>query len=197
MNLGEHLLACAERRPEALAIVDGERRATYAELLERGALGGRRPRRRVGVGPGDRVAAALKNRIETAVLYWASQWLGAVFVPLNWRLRPDELTLLRERLRRARCSRSRSASAEAAAAVPGTPLIAIAGRRPQATARARLDGPAAPSRADDARAGADALHLGHDRAARRACRARTAPSARRRSRSSCSSSCARATARSA
>ena len=34
MNLGEHLLACAERRPEALAIVDGAQRATYAELLE-------------------------------------------------------------------------------------------------------------------------------------------------------------------
>ena len=34
----------------------------------------------------------LKNRFETVILYWASQWLGAVFVPLNWRLRPDELT---------------------------------------------------------------------------------------------------------
>ena len=91
VNLGEHLLACAERHPEALAIVDGERRATYAELLERArsAAGGLAA---LGVGPGDRVAAALKNRLETAVLYWASQWLGAVFVPLNWRLRPDELT---------------------------------------------------------------------------------------------------------
>ena len=91
MNLGEHLLACAERHPEALAIVDGEQRATYAELLAlaRSAAGGLGA---LGVGPGDRVAAALKNRIETAVLYWATQWLGAVFVPLNWRLRPDELT---------------------------------------------------------------------------------------------------------
>ena len=42
--------------------------------------------------PGDRVAATLKNRFETVTLYWASQWLGAVFVPLNWRLRPDELS---------------------------------------------------------------------------------------------------------
>ena len=101
MNLGEHLLACAERHPEALAIVDGEQRATYAELLERAraAAGGLAA---LGVGPGDRVAAALKNRIETAVLYWGAQWLGAVFVPLNWRLRPDELTYCVERLRRAR-----------------------------------------------------------------------------------------------
>ena len=33
----------------------------------------------------------LDNRIETALLYWASQWAGAVFVPLSWRLSEDEL----------------------------------------------------------------------------------------------------------
>ena len=51
MNLGEHLLACAERHPEALALVDGERRATYAELLAevRGAAGGLAAR---GIRPG-------------------------------------------------------------------------------------------------------------------------------------------------
>ena len=117
MNLGEHLLACAERHPEALAIVDGEQRATYAELLERArsAAGGLAA---LGVAPGDRVAAALKNRIETAVLYWASQWLGAVFVPLNWRLRPDELTYCVNDCG-ARALAIEGASAEAAEAVPG------------------------------------------------------------------------------
>ena len=67
MNLGEHLLACAERHPEALAIVDGERRLTYAELLEaaRSAAGGLAG---MGVAAGDNVAAVLKNRLETAVL---------------------------------------------------------------------------------------------------------------------------------
>ncbi|MCA1843719.1 MAG: AMP-binding protein, partial [Actinobacteria bacterium] len=44
-----------------------------------------------GIGPGDRVAAALRNRIETVLLYWACQWLGACFVPINWRLKPDEI----------------------------------------------------------------------------------------------------------
>ena len=71
------------------------------------------------------MAAALKNRLETAVLYWASQWLGAVFVPLNWRLRPDELTYCVEDCG-ARVLAVEGASAEAAEAVPGTPLIAIA-----------------------------------------------------------------------
>jgi 2-furoate---CoA ligase len=146
VNLGEHLLACAERRPEALAIVDGEQRATYAELLERArsAAGGLAA---LGVAPGDRVAVALKNRLETAVLYWGSQWLGAVFVPLNWRLRPEELTYCVGDCG-AKVLAIEGASAEAAEAVPGTPLIAIA----DAPAGHRLepcDGPASPSNADE------------------------------------------------
>ena len=56
VNLGEHLLACAERHPEALAIVG--RRA--AGDLRRAALGARARRPaawlRVASRPGDRVA---------------------------------------------------------------------------------------------------------------------------------------------
>jgi 2-furoate---CoA ligase len=146
VNLGEHLLACAERHPEALAIVDGAQRATYAELLAqaRAAAGGLAA---LGVGPGDRVAAVLKNRLETAVLYWAAQWLGAVFVPLNWRLRPEELTYCVADCG-ARALAIEGASAEAAEAVPGTPLIAVADAPAGASLEAR-DGPAGPSRADE------------------------------------------------
>ena len=128
------------------------------------ARGGRRPALRWASRPGDRVAAALKNRLETAVLYWASQWLGAVFVPLNWRLRPDELTYCVDDCG-ARVLAIEGASAEAAEAVPGT--AADRGRRTRRPAsRSRpADGPAEPSRRRRARAGADALHLGHDRAA--------------------------------
>src|SRR6476469_8341942 len=146
VNLGEHLLACAERHPEAIAIVDGEQRATYAELLQRtrsaaGGLG------ELGVAPGDRVAAVLKNRIETAVLYWASQWLGAVFVPLNWRLRPDELTYCVDDCG-ARVLAVEGASAEAATAVPGMSLIAVADT-PVGEALAAGDGPPGPAAVDE------------------------------------------------
>jgi 2-furoate---CoA ligase len=146
VNLGEHLLACAERHPEALAIVDGEQRATYAELLERArtAAGGLTA---LGVVPGDRVAVALKNRIDTAVLYWASQWLGAVFVPLNWRLRRDELTYCVGDCG-ARVLAIEGASAEAAEAVPGTPLIAIADA-PAGEPLPLAEGAAEPSRRDE------------------------------------------------
>ncbi len=33
----------------------------------------------------------LDNRLETALLYWAAQWAGAVFVPLSWRVSDEEL----------------------------------------------------------------------------------------------------------
>ena len=45
----------------------------------------------LGVEPGARVAVVLDNRLETALLYWAAQWAGAVFVPLSWRLSAAEL----------------------------------------------------------------------------------------------------------
>ena len=94
------------------------------------------------------MAAALKNRIETAVLYWASQWLGAVFVPLNWRLRPDELDLLRRRLRSARPGHRGRLGRGRRGRPPATPLIAVAdaagaavrssaGRRPGGALAAR------------------------------------------------------------
>jgi non-ribosomal peptide synthetase component E (peptide arylation enzyme) len=53
----------AERRPEAVAVVDGARRLTYAELaVQAAALG--RGFADVGIGRGDRVLIALKNRLE-------------------------------------------------------------------------------------------------------------------------------------
>ena len=83
MNLAESLLAACERHPEAEAFPG----LPYGELLARVSriAGG------LGVEPGERIAAVLDNRLETALLYWAAQWAGAVFVPLSWRLSDDEL----------------------------------------------------------------------------------------------------------
>ncbi|MGH3115700.1 MAG: class I adenylate-forming enzyme family protein [Gaiellales bacterium] len=90
MNIGQRLLAASERHPEAEAVVDELERLTYADLLERATTiaGGLV---NLGVSPGDRVATALRNRTETILLYWAAQWLGACLVPVNWRLRPEEV----------------------------------------------------------------------------------------------------------
>ena len=79
MNLAASLLCAAERNPGAEAIVDGETRLTYAKLLDRVArvAGGLELER------GERLAAVVRSRLDTVLLYWACQWLGATFVPLS------------------------------------------------------------------------------------------------------------------
>lgn len=83
MNLARSLLAACERHPDADALPG----ISYAELRQQAAriAGG------FGLQPGERVAVILDNRVETALLYWAAQWAGVVFVPLSWRLSDDEI----------------------------------------------------------------------------------------------------------
>jgi 2-furoate---CoA ligase len=89
-DLGRSFLASVERSPDAVAIVDGERRLTYDEWYFEicrvaDGLDGLSLRR------GDRLAVVLQNRIEMASLHWACQFLGIVMTPLNWRLKSEEL----------------------------------------------------------------------------------------------------------
>jgi 2-furoate---CoA ligase len=83
VNLALSLLAAAERHPDAEALPG----YTYARLLESAAriAGG------LDLDRGERLAVVLDNRVETALLYWAAQWAGVVFVPLSWRLSEPEL----------------------------------------------------------------------------------------------------------
>jgi 2-furoate---CoA ligase len=71
-------------------VIDGETRLTYAELHAR-ARGLGDALARLGVGPGDRVLIALKNRWEHVLAYWALQAIGGVAVPVNHRVAPAEL----------------------------------------------------------------------------------------------------------
>jgi 2-furoate---CoA ligase len=83
VNLAQSLLAACERHPELEAFPG----VPYGELLPRV----RRIAGGLGVDAGERVAVVLDNRTETALLYWAAQWAGAVIVPLSWRLSEAEL----------------------------------------------------------------------------------------------------------
>ena len=125
MNFAEHLIGCAERHPTAVALTDGDRRLTYAELFERSkcVAGGMAA---LGVGRGDRVAVALRNREETVILWWATQWLGGVFVPLNWRLRPVELHYCVQNAESALLVIEPD-SIDVAELVEGIPIVAVAG----------------------------------------------------------------------
>ena len=52
--------------------------------------------RRDGVGPGDRIAYAGLNSLTFLVTYFATTWVGAAFLPLNFRLAAPELRAVLE-----------------------------------------------------------------------------------------------------
>jgi 2-furoate---CoA ligase len=90
MILRDTLEFAAARYPEKLAMVDGDRRYTYAEWDERvnavaNAL------RSLGVGKGDRVVQVIKNREENCAIHMACQKLGAINTPINFRWASGEI----------------------------------------------------------------------------------------------------------
>ncbi|MGH8801323.1 MAG: AMP-binding protein, partial [Casimicrobiaceae bacterium] len=89
-DLGRTLLASVERSPQALAVVEGELRLSYAEWQRRieAIAGGLRD---LGLRRGDHLVTLLQNRWENASLHWACQLLGLVITPLNWRASGEEL----------------------------------------------------------------------------------------------------------
>ena len=75
----------AELWPDKIAIVDGERRISYAEYQERAnrlshALLG------LGIGSGDRVCILSPNSHFFLESFYATSQIGAILVPLNYRL---------------------------------------------------------------------------------------------------------------
>jgi len=86
------LATWARFRPDAEALVDlgTGRRWTY-RALHRDSLRWAGFLSRHGVVPGDRVAVLAQNRGETLALLFACAELGALLLPLNWRLSPAEI----------------------------------------------------------------------------------------------------------
>ncbi|MDP5309539.1 long-chain-fatty-acid--CoA ligase [Streptomyces poriferorum] len=90
LNLSSLLEHSAREHPGRIALVLGDTRLTYAELLARsqdiaGAL------RRRGIGRGDRVALSCPNVPDFPAAYFGILRVGAVVVPLNVLLRPQEV----------------------------------------------------------------------------------------------------------
>ncbi|MCA0206910.1 MAG: AMP-binding protein [Proteobacteria bacterium] len=80
----------ARHTPDALALVEGERRLTYAAMIAQvdaiaAGLHGR------GVSRGDRVALLSENRLEYTLTQLAAARIGAMVACLNWRLVEEEL----------------------------------------------------------------------------------------------------------
>jgi len=83
-------------RPQKLALRDHAtgREWTYGEAERRATALAAHLQAGLGVGRGDRVAVLAQNRAETVFLFFACVKLGAVLVPLNFRLTARELDQL-------------------------------------------------------------------------------------------------------
>src|SRR5882762_688838 len=90
LDLGNSFLASVERDPDALAIVDGAMRLTYAQWY-RDISALVLAFDELGLLPGDHLVTALQNRWEAATLHWACQFAGIVITPINWRSKSDEI----------------------------------------------------------------------------------------------------------
>src|SRR5450631_4919079 len=92
-TLGDLLHRSAARSPHKLAIVCGETRWTYAEfdrISERVAAG----LAQRGIAKGARVAILARNSHAFVALRFALARLGAVLVPINFMLKPDEVAYI-------------------------------------------------------------------------------------------------------
>lgn len=88
------LVACvaahARNAPGRVALVDGERSTSYAQLYA-SSLAFARALRERGLQPGDRVAILLPNRIEAVVALYGTWLAGGIAVPLNGQARERDL----------------------------------------------------------------------------------------------------------
>ena len=94
-NVSELFLLSVRRWPNKTALVFGQQRLSYREANNRinriaNAL------LTMGVRAGDKVAFMLPNCSEIILIYYAIQKIGAVAVPLNFRLIPREIAFLIE-----------------------------------------------------------------------------------------------------
>ena len=115
-SIADLLHRTARREPDRTAIVYRELRQTYAELdavvsRTAGALAAR------GVAAGDRIAIFSHNNHAFVVCYFALARLGAVSVPINFMLGPDEVGYVLEH-------------AEATGLIAEDALVPVAGRTP-------------------------------------------------------------------
>jgi acyl-CoA synthetase (AMP-forming)/AMP-acid ligase II len=90
MDVGVAIHAHGRSTPTATAAFEGERSLTYADLDGRTNRLANTLQGRFGVGPGDRVAVLLRNRLEVAEAIGGCAKAGAVYCGLNFRMSPEE-----------------------------------------------------------------------------------------------------------
>jgi len=93
MNTADFLTMSAAIVPDRVALVDPDEQVTYGELqtqVNRLA----QSLQAKGVAKGNNVGVMAVNSAQFVAIYYATAALGATFVPLNFRAKPEELTYM-------------------------------------------------------------------------------------------------------
>lgn len=94
MNLADAFAASVQKRPDKVAMFWGESEFTYAAVAAQSQAVAARLAADFGVKPGDRIGLWLKNRPEFVPAYFGILFAGAVVVPINNFLKPDEVSFM-------------------------------------------------------------------------------------------------------
>ena len=90
MNIAHWIEKWATATPEKVAIRFEGQEISYPEFHDQIKASARILKNGLGVKPGDRIAYLGQNHPQMLALVFACARLGAIFVPLNWRLAPKE-----------------------------------------------------------------------------------------------------------
>jgi long-chain acyl-CoA synthetase len=114
----------ARRDPAGLALDDGTRRRSWADLDDRVRRWARLLREDLGLAPGDHAAVLLGNRVEGVEAILAAIHAGVWMTPINWHLAPEEIAyVVRDSGARAVFT---DAEHEAVARAAGAPAVLVA-----------------------------------------------------------------------
>lgn len=89
----DFIFAAARRTPDAEALVYRSERLSYADLA-RQVGGAGAAMQAAGVAPGERIAVFLEKRIEHVSALFGASAAGAVFVPVNPLLKPEQVAYI-------------------------------------------------------------------------------------------------------
>ncbi len=92
-NIGLFLAKRARLEPDKIGLIFKEREITYRDWNERASRAAH-GFASLGVKPGDRVGLLVMNSPEFLECFFGLAKIGAIIVPINWRLAPPEITFI-------------------------------------------------------------------------------------------------------
>ena len=90
IDLGTTFLSSVNRCPEAIAITYQNKHLNYSNWLNKiSSLA--ISFKKMGLKKGDKLITLLPNTFEACTIHWACQLTGIVIVPINWRVKSEEI----------------------------------------------------------------------------------------------------------